>query len=676
MAELPTVRIGVIGDAGVGKTSLITATATETFSESPPPVLPDTRLPAQCTPEGVPLRIIDTSSKPEDRSSVEEKIRSCDVIVLLFTLDKPDSLRRVSSYWLPELRRLKAKAPVTLVLAKTDLVPNDQVLQELKADKLDPIVQRNRQVETCMDCSAKGLSHVGEVFYTAMKAVIYPSAPLFGPAGANGIGQIKPAAINALNRVFMLCDKDKDGALSNKELNAFQTKCFSAPLQPEELVGIKKVVADKVPGGINQKGLTLDGFIFLNALFIERGRLETTWAILRCFGYGNNLRLNESEIAAARLVPAPDQVAELTPDVRKFLLQKFKDADTDRDQLLSPEELQHLWSTAPDSPWQGPRYSGTMVETAGRGCLTREGFVSMWTFMAATDHLAAVEYLVYLGYEGPITGILQLKGRRQELTSRSTTKAVPRSFLKGLVFGGESSGKSTLLRGLVGTAGQGSHSSDEALPHSAVNRVDCSSGTSSSSGFRENSKAITLAEPGQTWLQLSEVSMRAAEGMLASSNCSEQLLGYDVAAFLFDCSRPQSFREARLLLEHVATASGNTMPCVLVATKDDLGMHTAVEKDCGHACLALHLPLPISVSLQLGEGRSVYQELIKAAQQPSRAIPETPSLKAAQQFRKTMRQAMLWTGVGACIAVGGYIVYRSVRNPIWTNAALAPSECV
>ena len=52
-----------------------------------------------------------------------------------------------------------------------------------------------------------------------------------------------------------------------------------------------------------------------------------------------------------------------------------------------------------------------------------------------------------------------------------------------------------------------------------------------------------------------------------------------------------------------------------------------VERDCGHACLALNLPLPVSISLQLGEGRSVYQELIKAAQQPSSAIPETPSLK-------------------------------------------------
>lgn len=55
----------------------------------------------------------------------------------------------------------------------------------------------------------------------------------------------------------------------------------------------------------------------------------------------------------------------------------------------------------------------------------------MWAFMAATDHLAAVEYLVYLGYEGSIAGILQLsKGRRQEQTSRSTAKAPSRSFLR------------------------------------------------------------------------------------------------------------------------------------------------------------------------------------------------------------------------------------------------------
>lgn len=58
-----------------------------------------------------------------------------------------------------------------------------------------------------------------------------------------------------------------------------------------------------------------------------------------------------------------------------------------------------------------------------------------------------------------------------------------------------------------------------------------------------------------------------------------------------------------------------------------------VEHACGEACLALNLPLPVSVSLQLGEDRSVYQELIKAAQQPSNAIPETQSLKVCSEHQ-------------------------------------------
>lgn len=33
------------------------------------------------------------------------------------------------------------------------------------------------------------------------------------------------------------------------------------------------------------------GFLFLNTLFIQRGRHETTWTILRRFGYGDTLEL-------------------------------------------------------------------------------------------------------------------------------------------------------------------------------------------------------------------------------------------------------------------------------------------------------------------------------------------------------------------------------------------------
>lgn len=39
----------------------------------------------------------------------------------------------------------------------------------------------------------------------------------------------------------------QDGALNDSELNNFQVHCFSAPLQPEELAGVKRVVAEQMP---------------------------------------------------------------------------------------------------------------------------------------------------------------------------------------------------------------------------------------------------------------------------------------------------------------------------------------------------------------------------------------------------------------------------------------------
>ena len=45
----------------------------------------------------------------------------------------------------------------------------------------------------------------------------------------------------------MLCGGTQDGSLNDEELNTFQVKCFNAPLQPEELLGVKKVVQEKMP---------------------------------------------------------------------------------------------------------------------------------------------------------------------------------------------------------------------------------------------------------------------------------------------------------------------------------------------------------------------------------------------------------------------------------------------
>uniref|UniRef100_J3L012 EF hand associated type-2 domain-containing protein n=1 Tax=Oryza brachyantha TaxID=4533 RepID=J3L012_ORYBR len=45
-----------------------------------------------------------------------------------------------------------------------------------------------------------------------------------------------------------------------------------------------------MPEGVNDNGLIIFiGFLYIHALLIEKGRLETTWTVLRKFGYDNEL---------------------------------------------------------------------------------------------------------------------------------------------------------------------------------------------------------------------------------------------------------------------------------------------------------------------------------------------------------------------------------------------------
>lgn len=54
------------------------------------------------------------------------------------------------------------------------------------------------------------------------------------------------------------------------------------------------MVQEHADGGVRDEGLTEAGFLYLHTIFIQRGRLETTWTVLRKFGYAEDLRLTEA----------------------------------------------------------------------------------------------------------------------------------------------------------------------------------------------------------------------------------------------------------------------------------------------------------------------------------------------------------------------------------------------
>lgn len=83
--------------------------------------------------------------------------------------------------------------------------------------------------------------------------------------------------------------------------------------------------------GVQDEGLTETGFLYLHTIFIQRGRLETTWTVLRKFGYAEDLRLTE---------------AFLSPKcVASFCLRPCVQADACRDRFDVPYDCSVELST-------------------------------------------------------------------------------------------------------------------------------------------------------------------------------------------------------------------------------------------------------------------------------------------------------------------------------------------
>lgn len=94
----------------------------------------------------------------------------------MYAVDNEDSLDRIISHWLPLIRECcptDLRKPVVLVGNKIDLVDYSTI------DHVLSIMEDFPEVESCVECSAKTLHNISEMFYYAQKAVLHPTAPLY-----------------------------------------------------------------------------------------------------------------------------------------------------------------------------------------------------------------------------------------------------------------------------------------------------------------------------------------------------------------------------------------------------------------------------------------------------------------------------------------------------------------
>ncbi|XP_061839719.1 mitochondrial Rho GTPase 1b isoform X6 [Nerophis lumbriciformis] len=527
------VRILLVGEPKVGKTSLIMSLVSEEFPTVVPYRAEEITIPADVTPERVPTHIVDYSEAEQTDEQLLQEISKANVICIVYAVNNKTSIEKVTSYWIPLITDntdKDSRVPLILVGNKSDLVEHSSM------ETILPIMNQYSEIETCVECSAKNLKNISELFYYAQKAVLHPTSPLYCPEKKD----MKPNCVKALTRIFKVSDLDNDGILNDNELNLFQRTCFNMPLEPQALEDVKNVVRKNLTDGVCENGLTLKGFLFLHTLFIQRGRHETTWTVLRRFGYDDDLELNQDYLFPPLKIP-PDCTTELNHTAYLFLQGVFDKHDKDRDCALSPEELSDLFDVFPYMPW-GADVNNTIC-TNDQGWITYQGYLSQWTLTTYLDVQRCLEYLGYLGYsiiaeqESQVAAITVTRDKKIDLQKKQTQRGVFRCN----VFGDVGSGKSGFLQAFLGRNLMQQTIKEEHKSYYAI----------STSYVYGQEKYLLLHEVFSDFDYLSDAD-----------------LACDIVCLVYDVSNPYSFEYCAKVFKQYFTDC--KIPCMMIAAKSDL----------------------------------------------------------------------------------------------------------
>ncbi|CCC12992.1 hypothetical protein SMACR_06135 [Sordaria macrospora] len=618
------VRICVCGDEGTGKSSLIASLVKGVFvANKIQAVLPQVTIPPTTgTPENVTTTIVDTSARPQDRTTLRKEIRKSNVILLVYS--DHYSYERVALFWMPYFRSLGVNVPVVLCANKADLVSDGNAAQVAEEEML-PVMAEFREIDSCIRTSAKEQKNVIEVFYLCQKAVTHPIAPLFDYKE----GQLKPACVDALRRIFFLSDKDQDGYLNDQEMQDFQQKSFDKPLSQEDLDNIKLTVSKAVPSSSTDKGLDLQGFLQLNKLYAEKGRHETIWIILRKYHYTDSLSLEDNFLHPRFDVP-DNASAELSPAGYRFFMDLFLTFDKDNDGGLNDRELAALFAPTPGLPhsWAETSFPSTTVRNEA-GHITLQGWLAQWSMTTFLEPKTTLEYLAYLGFETPnaretTTAALKITKPRKR---RRRPGRVDRNVVLCYILGSSGAGKSSLLDVFLNRPFDTLYH-PTIKPRRAVNSVELQGGK----------QCYLILE------ELGELEPAILENQAKLDAC-------DLICYAYDSSEPDSFSHIVELRKRYPQL--DELPAVYTALKADRDKTTQrseLQPDAYTA--ALNMSAPLHVSVTWNSISELFVALAEAATNPSTAFPRSEDPPAD---RASLYMAL---GATACAALAVFMIWR------------------
>ena len=620
-------RVCVCGDEGTGKSSLIASFVKDVFIQNKiQPVLPQITIPPSIgTPDNVTTTIIDTSARPQDRTTLRKEIRKSNVILLVYS--DHYSYERVALFWMPYFRSLGVNVPVVLCANKSDLTGEGKFPQVVEEEML-PVMQEFREIDSCIRSSARQHQNVNEVFFLCQKAVTHPIAPLFDYKGGN----LKPACVAALKRVFYLCDKDQDGYLSDDEMHAFQERAFEKPLSQEDLDSIKLTISKAIPGADTNKGIDLQGFLVLNKLYAEKGRHETIWVILRKHHYTDSLSLEDSFLHPKFEVPEYSS-AELSPAGYRFFADLFLLFDKDNDGGLNDQELEALFAPTPGLPvsWTETSFPSSTVRNEA-GHITLQAWLAQWSMTTFLEPKTTLEYLAYLGFEAPnskdATPALKITRSRKR---RRRPGRVDRTVVVCYIIGASGAGKSSLLDAFLNRPFDPLYN-PTIKPRRAVNSVELQGGK----------QCYLILE------ELGELEPAILENQAKLDAC-------DLICYAYDSSDPDSFSHVVEVRKRYPQL--DELPAIytaLKADKDKTTQRSELQPDAYTS--GLNMSAPLHVSVTWNSISELFVSLAEAATSPSIAYPKS---EEPPPDRTSLYVAL---GATVCAGAAAFMIWRRSTN--------------
>jgi len=172
------IKLGVVGDGTVGKTTLLMAYTLHAFlDEYTPTIFDNFSVIEQVDDKLVNIILWDTAGQEDYKDLRATTYTNTDIFLLCFSVVHPSSFENLK-WWIIELRKHCPNTPLILCGTKIDLRDDPSTIAHLEESNEKPISKKNGakkakeiKARTYLECSAKDVDSVVNVFQQSVKVV-------------------------------------------------------------------------------------------------------------------------------------------------------------------------------------------------------------------------------------------------------------------------------------------------------------------------------------------------------------------------------------------------------------------------------------------------------------------------------------------------------------------------